>query len=187
MSMELKHLDPYLLSAVGRVAWGAARPFGNVQTDVRFTKDPTSGSGTLELNVRVKPYKRPLLLGVRGHGYITTPPEGVSVSSRIVVTEKDMTYGVLSPENVSIQALQRAVIGASTRLYEADPRIGTCDQRYDHLPLFDPPNGLDAMRRIPGCSLCGKSVPDPDGAGYRAWGGGNLGWVHPTCLADVYP
>lgn len=184
--MELKHLDPALRLAVGRVAWGAARPFVNVQLVVRFTRNPAEAAHVLELNVRVSPNKRPLLLGDQVERIITTPPGGVSVSSRIAVTDRELEYGNGSPEVIALQALQRAVLSASARLYEADPRIGTCDQRYHHVPLFDPPNGLDAMRRIPGCSLCGTSAPDPGGAGYRAWGGGNIGWVHPTCLADVY-
>ena len=187
MSMELKHLDPALRPALDRVAWGAARPFGNVRLVVRFTRDPADAAHVLELNVRVNPHKRPLLLGGQVKRTITTPPAGVSVSSRIAVADRELGYGNVSPEVIALQALQRAVLGASTRLYEADPRIGTCDQRYEHLPLFDPPNGPDAMRRIPGCPLCGKVAPDPGGAGYRAWGGGNIGWVHPTCLADVYP
>jgi hypothetical protein len=168
------------------IVWGSARPFGNVITDVKVASNPHTINYTMELRVRVKPYKRPLLLGDQVKRYITTPPDVVSVSSQIVVSAKELEHGNAQPNAIVSQVLHRMVRSASTRLYEADPRIGTCDQRYDHMPLFDPPNGLDAMRRIPGCSLCGTSAPDPGGAGYRAWGGGNIGWVHPTCLANVY-
>lgn len=184
--MDLRNIEYALRLAVRRVAWGATRPANHVHTEVWFDRMHATTSRALTLNVRVKPDKRLLHLGSKSR-YIITPPEPVSVGAQIVLSDKELAYGHASPEVIVLQALQKSVLQVSVRLYEADPRIGSCDHRYEHLPLFDPPNGIDAMRRFPGCVLCGDITPDPGGAGYRAWGGGNVGWVHPTCLANVYP
>lgn len=187
--IELRTLEPTMRAALRDLSWGAVPPYENVEGTVSLVAQPSTADYHVCLRVRAKPMKRILYLGGDRNKALTIPASILSVESRAVITSRDLRYA--ASDNILnalvADAIKYAVRGAAPRLYEADPRIGSCDRSYPPLPLFDPPNGVDAMRRIHGCPLCGEERPDPGGAGYRAWGGGNLGWVHPSCLADVYP
>ena len=185
---ELRTLEPMMRAALRELSWGAVLPSDNVSASVSMAPHPFTAEYHVRLSVRAKPTKRILYLGSTGKA-ITFPGSVLDVESQAVLTARDIVYAGKSNilDAFVTEAVKTAVREAAPRLYEADPRIGSCDRSYPPLPLFDPPNGVDAMRRIPGCPLCGDRKPDPEGAGYRAWGGGNLGWVHPSCLANVYP
>ena len=185
---ELRTLEPMMRAALRDLSWGAAIPSDHVDVVVSLVAQAYTADYVVCLRVRAKPTKRILYLGSTSKA-ITFPSGILNVESRAVVTGRDLMYAGSTniSETLIVEAVKYAVREAAPRLYESDPRIGSCDQNYPYLPLFDPPNGVDAMRRISGCPLCGEKKPDPGGAGYRAWGGGNLGWVHPTCLANVYP
>jgi len=182
--MNPRLYDTALTGALRELAWGASRPFDNVTATVSATHNQFTGDYVVDLRVRVKPRK------VAVHQrYITVPAEVTDVDARASLASMALSdvYGSGALFSLLSETLRSAVREAAPRLYEADPRIGSCDKDYPYVPLFDPPNGVAAMRRLSGCALCGQAVPDPGGAGYRAWGGGNIGWVHPTCLVGVYP
>jgi len=182
--MDPRNFDAALTGALREHTWGASRPFENVTATVTVAPVSFTGDYAVDLRVRVKPRK--VVVHSR---YITVPSDVTDVGSRASIQTRDLYYAHGDGATISIllDALRSAVREAAPRLYEADPRIGSCDKDYPYVPLFDPPNGVTAMRRFSGCALCGQAVPDPGGLGYRAWGGGNIGWVHPTCLVGVYP
>lgn len=184
--MHPRDYDAALRVALREVAWGEVRPFGNVQATVCLTPTPATSDYSVTLDVRVMPAR--VVLGY-ARRHITVPVDATRVGGTVGVPARALWYanGADAEFNIVREALKSLVYQAAPRLYEADPRIGSCDAKYPHLPLFDPMGGVAAMRRFHGCPLCGQAVPDPGGAGYRAWGGGNLGWVHPTCLSEVYP
>ena len=190
--MDLALIDPLLQSLLKETVWGTVRPFSHVTTTVTVYKLPYDAAVQMSLRVLVEPYKHPLHLGANlDEGvYISTPLEGCNVGSTVTVSLEILKAAPneASATYVIHESLRKLVGIAAPRLYDADPRIGSCDRTYPLLPLFDPPNGVDAMRGGMGwtCPLCGTGGRDPGGAGYRAWGGGNIGWVHPTCLAHVY-
>lgn len=186
---ELRTLEPKMRAALRDLSWGATPPSDNVDGTVSLVAQQFTADYHVCLRVRAKPTKRILYLGDGRNKAITFPASILTVESRAVITSRDLHHAASDNilDAILTDAIKYVVREAAPRLYESDPRIGSCDQNYPYLPLFDPPNGVDAMRRIPGCPLCGEKKPDPGGAGYRAWGGGNLGWVHPSCLADVYP
>lgn len=177
-----------LKAAFRDLSWGAVSPYANVEGVVSLGAQPFNTDYHVCLRVWATQMKRILYLDGAKNKALTIPVSFLSIESTATITLNDW-YAV--SENIQdaliIAAIKQVVRAAAPRLYEADPRIGTCDQTYPALPLFDPPNGVDAMRRIPGCPLCGEEKPDPQGARHRVWGGGNLGWVHSSCLADVYP
>jgi hypothetical protein len=181
-------LELKLKTAFRDLSWGAAPPYANVEGVVSLDTKPFTPDYHVCLRVWANPMKRILFLGGAKNKVLTIPLSLFSIESTVTIT-RDAWYAV--SENIEdaliIAVIKQLVMAAAPRLYEADPRIGTCDQTYPALPLFDPPNGVDAMRRIPGCPLCGQEKPDLQGARQRVWGGGNIGWVHPTCLAAVYP
>lgn len=188
VTTELRTLEPKMRAALRDLSWGAVSPSENVDAVVSMVAQPFTADYHVCLRVRAKPTKRILYLGSTSR-FITFPSAILDVESRSVIAARDLFDAGRSNilDALVAEAVRMAVRQAAPRLYEADPRIGSCDRTYPPLPLFDPPNGVDAMRRFPGCPLCGDRKPDPGGAGYRAWGGGNIGWVHPTCLANVYP
>jgi hypothetical protein len=197
--MDLARIDPLLQSRLKEAVWGTCTPFPHVSTVLTVDAVPYDAAVQVSLRVRVKPFKHALHLGANlDEGvYISTPPQICEVGSSVTVSLESLKHAdsmdaahrlMDAAHRLMAEALRGVVRVAAPRLYEADPRIGSCDRTYPSLPLFDPPQGVDAMRGGMGwrCPLCGESGRDLGFAGYRAWGGGNIGWVHPTCLANVY-
>lgn len=177
--MDHRTLDATIQDALRGHAWGASRPFGNVTATVYTYAEAYSDTYTAIVHVRVEP------IAVAVHKRtITVPPQPVEVTGKGSVRSRDW-YCSADVGQAATAVVAQCVRDMAHLLYEADPRIGSCNNRYPHLPLFDPPNGVEGMRRIPGCPLCGRVEPDPGAVGYRVWGGGNVGWVHPTCLVRV--
>jgi hypothetical protein len=175
-------METFLTTALRDLAWGANHPLDNVHTTVHTMLSVEGMTWTVELRVQVTPRRVTLF-----NRATTVPNRGIQVRSVASIPMRDILHHRLGSDDRRLMVLGETVRKAAPLLYEADPRIGSCARGYPTLPLFDPPNGVDAMRRFSGCALCGRAVPDPGGAGHRAWGGGNIGWVHPTCLGDVYP
>jgi hypothetical protein len=156
--------------------WGSAPPAANVQVILSATREDTFNLVFYEITVKAQPVV--VLVPLQGStAQIQVPKQPLRITARQSMSAFANTAG-----DLHTLLLHRI----SPLVYEADPRIGSCEQSYAPLPLFDPPLGIAGMRQISGCALCGITGPDPEGAGYRAWGGGNIGWVHPTCLVRVY-
>ena len=156
--------------------WGRVPPAANVQVILSAERDDVSNLAHYDITVKAQP----VVVHVPLHGsmaQIQVPKHPLCTTAR-----QSMSTQV----DPAVDLAQLLVYKISPLVYEADPRIGSCEQFYAPLPLFDPPLGIAGMRQISGCALCGITGPDPEGAGYRAWGGGNIGWVHPTCLVRVY-
>jgi hypothetical protein len=167
---------PAIPSPSIQTIWGGALPAENVRVTLSAARDATFNFVHYDIQVKARPVVVPVSLR-DSTAHIQVPRHPLKVTLRHTVstfTDPAVDLGLL------------LVYQISPRVYEADPRIGSCEQHYAPLPLFDPPLGVLGMRQISGCTLCGIVGPDPEGAGYRAWGGGNIGWVHPTCLVRVY-
>ncbi len=190
--MDLSQIDPLLQSRLKEAVWGTCTPFSHVSTVLTVDAVPYDAAVQMSLRVQVEPFMHALHLGANlDEGvYISTPPQICGVGSSVTVSLEILKAApnAAAATYVIHESLRKLVGIAAPRLYEADPRIGSCDRTYPLLPLFDPPQGVDAMRGGMGwrCPLCGEGGRDLGFAGYRAWGGGNIGWVHPTCLANVY-
>ena len=174
----MNRIDPVMAAVLQDYTWGTVPPRPNVQTWLQIDSLVFRDEYQINLNVVVQPIEV-VVAGRRYH----VPPETVAVNStsqmplQILQQNSDSERWAMIRRSVGIAVSQVAPL-----LYESDPRIWSKDQVYPALPLFDPPGGVEFFRVIRACVLCSN----PDAMDLRVWGGGNVGWVHPTCLAQAH-
>ena len=179
-------LSKFDVEAFRNLLWGDVDPtsYPNIKATIHCVRDPMTLGMDFTLCVKFQPVTHFLSVSPNnwtgGHTFVVpTQPEEIVVRNSL----HERTFMMLAEHGavIFINEMRNKLWDWLPRLWEMDPRIGTCDQHYPTFPLFDHGAGdINLRRKYHGCALCDYAYGSGDG--YRTWGGGNIGWVHPSCL-----